>query len=53
MSLIKSFQYVFYFNPRYIRAADEYAPYPVPPEFRLEMAIIAAPLFSISFFWFA
>lgn len=45
-------QYLFYFNPRYNRAADEYAPYPVPPEFRLEPAILAAPLFVISFFWF-
>ena len=28
------------------------APHPVPPEFRLEMAVLAAPIFTIAFFWF-
>lgn len=31
----------------------KYAPNPVPPEIRLEMAIVAAPFFAISFFWSA
>lgn len=39
-------------NPRYVRAIEKHAPLPVPPEVRLEMAVIAAPLFAISFFWF-
>lgn len=30
----------------------EYAPNPVPPEFRLELAMYGAPIFSIAFFWF-
>jgi hypothetical protein len=46
-------QYILIFNPRYERAVASHAPRPVPPEFRLEMAIIAAPLFAIAFFWFA
>lgn len=45
--------YLFYFNPRYERAIAKHAPNPVPPEFRLEIAIIAAPIFAVSFFWFA
>jgi hypothetical protein len=45
--------YLFIFNPRYEKAAAKYAPKPVPPEFRLEMACIASPLFAIAFFWFA
>jgi hypothetical protein len=32
---------------------EKYAPDPVPPEFRLELTIIASPFFAISFFWFA
>jgi multidrug resistance protein len=45
--------YIFVFNPRYTRAMEKHAPHPVPPEFRLEIALIAAPLFAGSFFWFA
>ncbi|KAF9464294.1 MFS general substrate transporter [Collybia nuda] len=44
--------YVAIFNPRYEREAKKYAPNPVPPEFRLEMALIAGPMFAVSFFWF-
>jgi len=44
--------YLVIFNPRYERKIVEYAPLPVPPEVRLEMAMCAAPLFAISFFWF-
>jgi hypothetical protein len=39
-------------NPRYMKAIAKHAPHPVPPEARLELAVIAAPLFAISFFWF-
>jgi len=46
-------KYLYIFNPRYERAIEKYAPYPVPPEFRLEMGMVGAPLFAISFFWFA
>jgi hypothetical protein len=46
-------QYLIFFNPRYERAIAMHAPNPVPPEVRLEIAIIAAPFFAISFFWFA
>ncbi|KIK50280.1 hypothetical protein GYMLUDRAFT_51297 [Collybiopsis luxurians FD-317 M1] len=45
--------YLLTFSPRYERATVRYSPDPVPPEFRIEMALIAAPLFTISFFWFA
>jgi multidrug resistance protein len=45
--------YLLFFNPRYERAVVKYAPNPVPPEVRLEIAIVAAPFFAISFFWFA
>ncbi|KIM75357.1 hypothetical protein PILCRDRAFT_827257 [Piloderma croceum F 1598] len=45
--------YLLVFNPRYERAMEKHAPDPVPPEFRLELAIIASPFFAISFFWFA
>ncbi|KAL0565406.1 hypothetical protein V5O48_016621 [Marasmius crinis-equi] len=44
--------YVLTFGRRYEREVDRCAPNPVPPEFRLEMALIAAPLYAISFFWF-
>ncbi|CAK5264536.1 unnamed protein product [Mycena citricolor] len=40
------------FNPRYEKKVAELAPAPVPPEFRLEMTLLAAPLYAISFFWF-
>jgi hypothetical protein len=45
-------QYSMYYNPRYEAEAAKLAPRPVPPEFRLHMAFIAGPLFSVSFFWF-
>ncbi|KAJ8520098.1 hypothetical protein ONZ45_g3022 [Pleurotus djamor] len=45
--------YTLIFAPRYQRKVKELAPKPVPPEFRLEMCLIAAPLYTISFFWFA
>lgn len=44
--------YVWIFNPRYERLVARYAPHAVPPEFRLEPAQWAAPLFAGSFFWF-
>ncbi|KAF7347942.1 putative mfs-multidrug-resistance transporter [Mycena venus] len=40
------------YNPRYEREVARLAPEPVPPEFRLEMALIAAPLYVVAFFWF-
>ncbi|THH20558.1 hypothetical protein EW146_g832 [Bondarzewia mesenterica] len=44
--------YLIVFNPRYERYVDEYAPNLVPPEKRLEITMVCAPLFAISFFWF-
>jgi len=44
--------YLWFFNPRYNRYVDEYAPAKVPPEARLEATLLGAPLFAISFFWF-
>ncbi|KAI9462440.1 MFS general substrate transporter [Lactarius psammicola] len=44
--------YLFLFNPRYDRYIEQYAPAKVPPEARLEITLLAAPLFAISFFWF-
>lgn len=43
---------VLVFNPRYEREAARLAPHPVPPEYRLEMALFAAPLYVVAFFWF-
>ncbi|KAG2075030.1 polyamine transporter 1 [Suillus decipiens] len=45
--------YIFFFNPSYERKAQECAPNPVPPEFRLRVAMVSAPFFATSFFWFA
>ncbi|KAG1749872.1 major facilitator superfamily domain-containing protein [Suillus paluster] len=45
--------YILFFNPSYERKVQECAPNPVPPEFRLRIAMVAAPSFAISFFWFA
>ncbi|KAG1825807.1 major facilitator superfamily domain-containing protein [Suillus subaureus] len=45
--------YILFLNPDYERKAQECAPNPVPPEFRLRVAMISAPFFAISFFWFA
>ncbi|VDC02269.1 unnamed protein product [Peniophora sp. CBMAI 1063] len=44
--------YLAIFNPRYAKFAREYAPAPVPPEKRLEAAMLGGPLFAVSFFWF-
>ncbi|RDX54679.1 MFS general substrate transporter [Lentinus brumalis] len=44
--------YLSVFQPRYERLVLQYAPEPIPPEERLVMAVWAAPLFAITFFWF-
>ncbi|RPD65674.1 MFS general substrate transporter [Lentinus tigrinus ALCF2SS1-6] len=44
--------YLWAFQPYYERKVQQYAPEPIPPEERLLMAVWAAPLFSITFFWF-
>lgn len=44
--------YVLVWSPRYERLSRQFAPHPVPPEYRLEQAIWAAPIFAGSFFWF-
>lgn len=44
--------YLLIWNPKYERLARKLAPHPVPPEYRIEQAIWAAPAFAISFFWF-
>lgn len=43
---------VLFWNPRYERLVDKFAPEPVPPEYRLEMAIWAAIPYAMAFFWF-
>ncbi|KAH8108013.1 MFS general substrate transporter [Cristinia sonorae] len=44
--------YILVWNPRYEKLIPKYAPYPVPPEARLEQSLWASPIFAISFFWF-
>ncbi|THH28754.1 hypothetical protein EUX98_g5450 [Antrodiella citrinella] len=44
--------YIIIWNPRYEALIPEYAPFPVPPEARLEQSLWAGPIFAISFFWF-
>lgn len=44
--------YLLVFNPRYEAAMRLFAPYPVPPEYRLELCLWAAPMFAVAFFWF-
>ncbi|KAF7799242.1 hypothetical protein EIP86_010474 [Pleurotus ostreatoroseus] len=44
--------YLLYWNPRYVRLAKDFAPNPVPPEYRLEPALYAGVIFAGSFFWF-
>ncbi|TCD68281.1 hypothetical protein EIP91_011247 [Steccherinum ochraceum] len=44
--------YMIIWNPRYEALIPKYAPFPVPPEARLEQALWAGPIFAISFFWF-
>jgi hypothetical protein len=46
-------QILLFINPAYARKVEEFAPNPVPPEYRLRPAMVAGPLFSASFFWFA
>lgn len=46
-------QFVVFINTDYTRKVQEYAPEPVPPEYRLRAAMIAGPLLTISMFWFA
>ncbi|CAE6425089.1 unnamed protein product [Rhizoctonia solani] len=46
--------YLVFYNPRYTKLISKFAPKPVPPEYRLDMALMAAPLWtsypSISYF---
>ena len=44
--------YLVWWNPKYVRLARDFAPSPVPPEYRLEQAMWAAPIFAGAFFWF-
>ncbi|KAA1470779.1 MFS general substrate transporter [Dentipellis sp. KUC8613] len=44
--------YLVFFESRYEKLMVQYAPEPVPAEGRLEMTMLGAPLFAISFFWF-
>lgn len=39
--------YLVIFNPRYAKFVAEYAPARVPPEKRLEAAILGGPLFAV------
>ncbi|KAG8219714.1 major facilitator superfamily domain-containing protein [Butyriboletus roseoflavus] len=45
--------YLLFVNTDYARKVEEFAPEPVPPEYRLRVAMIASPLLTASFFWFA
>ncbi|KAL5636342.1 hypothetical protein ACGC1H_004977 [Rhizoctonia solani] len=44
--------YLIFYNPIYSKLIPKFAPKPVPPEYRLDMALLAGPLYAISFFWF-
>ncbi|KAH7317498.1 MFS general substrate transporter [Rhizoctonia solani] len=44
--------YLVFYNPIYTKLIHKFAPRPVPPEYRLDMALLAAPLYAVSFFWF-
>ncbi|KAG8682468.1 hypothetical protein FRC09_016756, partial [Ceratobasidium sp. 395] len=44
--------YLVVFNPMYTKLMTKFSPKPVPPEYRLDMALLAAPLYAVSFFWF-
>lgn len=44
--------YLLVFNPRYVRTQQKYAPAMVPPEKRLEIAMVGAPILPVAFFWF-
>ncbi|KAG2139189.1 major facilitator superfamily domain-containing protein [Suillus bovinus] len=52
-AVLAGLTYIFFFNPSYERKVQECAPNPVPPEFRLRVAMVSAPFFVVSFFWFA
>lgn len=45
--------YLVFFYPRFSRAVEQAAFQMVAPELRLEMAMVAGPIFAGSFFWFA
>jgi hypothetical protein len=51
-SCIGCFSYIYFCNPRYMRLVAMFAPNPVPPEYRLEMAVWAAVPYAVAFFWF-
>ncbi|KAF8595800.1 MFS general substrate transporter [Ceratobasidium sp. AG-I] len=44
--------YLVWYNPAYEKLMKRFAPKPVPPEYRLDMALLAGPLYAASFFWF-
>ncbi|OBZ73285.1 hypothetical protein A0H81_07031 [Grifola frondosa] len=44
--------YLIFFNPRYEQRVIEFAPHPVPPEYRMEICLWAAPMYALAFFWF-
>ncbi|KAI6136506.1 MFS general substrate transporter [Pisolithus sp. B1] len=43
--IIGTLLYIAFFNPRYERKIREFAPRPVPPEYRLEMAMVGRAIF--------
>ena len=49
--LLSTITYITTFDRRYRRKVLKHAPDNVPPEARLEMTLLVAPLFAISFFW--
>jgi len=51
-SFFGCFSYIYYWNPRYLRHVAAFAPNPVPPEYRLEMAVWATVPYAAAFFWF-
>ncbi|KAI0776346.1 MFS general substrate transporter [Trametes elegans] len=51
-ALVSVVLYILIFHPRYHRTIQQFAPNPVPPEYRLEICMWGAPLYTISFFWF-
>jgi len=51
-SFFGCFSYIYYWNPRYMRHVATFAPNPVPPEYRLEMAVWATVPYALVFFWF-
>ena len=49
--VLSTITYITTFDRRYRRKVIKHAPNNVPPEARLEMTLLVAPLFAISFFW--